>query len=172
MLRGAVQKLADLRDQIEEKQGVLQIIDSALAAAVSRDERAAQARQAEERAKQIVAVRKHLANRAKYAAGLSDAIAQACKHFKELMAESELATQAAAPIGGLPAGSMCEFYEIRKAVEVELFRCSADGSFSTALVFPGGKSHDLMKQHNPDAFIPLVDHVKQAHEKALQSIGA
>lgn len=139
-------------------------------AALEHDERERRRQVAALQATQVRAVRSHLNARDAAAEALSKALAEACAQWKVLIERSAKA-RAANPVGGQwPHGSVCDFGELKRLVEQELFRIGGDPDLGNPKSFPGANAHDLTLVHNPSAIPPLTDTLRQSSEHVLATL--
>lgn len=122
------------------------------------------------RAKQVRAVVQHLRARTRAAADLSNAIALAVAAFRDMVNASDKA-RAANPIGGpWPMGGLIEFHEIKRLVEVELYRLSqVPGSLNRARSFPGSDPHNITLP-DPASLKPIAEALQAADDFVIASL--
>lgn len=165
-VEGAADRLATIIQSMAETRDSIAILRAASSAATERDTAQERAQRAALRKTQLNAVKQHLAARDEAALALSVAIENAAVAWKTLVHRSEKA-RAANPVGGeWPSGSMCEFLDLRKAVEEELYRCTGNPELGARDQFPGADaSFDFT--HRPADLPKLVDAVKAATAHTL-----
>lgn len=162
------ERLNAVQAKLDKTHGDLAALTAAYGLAQEKDAAAERAARAALQQTQIRAVRSHLAARDAAAEALTAALADAVKHYKAMLERSAKA-RAASPIGGSwPAGSMCAAGELKRLVEVELYRASAllmeghDAVVAPKLAFPGASPHDLSMHGQPEKLQSLPDALKQA----------
>jgi hypothetical protein len=122
------------------------------------------------RATQVRAVVQQLRARTRAAVELSAAIEQAADAFRRMISASEKA-RAACPIGtAWPMGGLVEFHELRKLVEIELYRHGGDPSLSHARSFPGGHPRDLSKISDLASLKPLAEELQAADDFVINTL--
>jgi hypothetical protein len=162
------------RDRLEADLAAAKRDRDALAAALALAREAEAARERENaaaiRAKQIRAVVQHTAARTKAAAEMTMALEAVVAAFRELISRSEKA-RAANPVGGpWPMGGLVEFHEIKRLVEIELYRLSqVPGSLNRARSFPGSDPHNVTLP-DPASLKPIAEVLQAADEHVVNTL--
>jgi hypothetical protein len=152
--------LPGLRQQVEQ-------LRAALAIAERHDEKTVAAQRVSIRKTQLAAVRKHLEARNAAAVALSEAIAEAAKQYRELVARTEKAI-AATPIGSeWPSRREYSSFILRRLVSNEVFRLSATAGDKDNLSLPGSEAPDIQHKWAPDKVTPLADKIADQSKFAL-----
>jgi hypothetical protein len=155
--------LADLEARIAEERRQAETLRGAHAAALEREAARRAATSAKKVEQQCKTARGHSDAHEAAILEIARAISILAPAFRKAIAEGT-ATINSAPEGTRFVACMLTPSEIIQAIQIELWRCSADGSLNPA-VLPGADSHDIGTRMNPGAIAPLTEKVAATHAR-------
>ena len=162
----AAKKAADMRERIQQLHATVERLQRVRRVTVQREAEEQERARARLLKIQIRNCKERLAARDAAAIALEAAIVEACKQFRTLVDKSVGAREACPLTREWPAGSLCEFGDLRQLVEEALWKHGANPVLGARDHFPGGRSTTLL-MHQPEKIPSLAAKVMEASEYVI-----